>query len=64
MTNWYEWLAGATKTFQLDDETARAAGALADAIDAVLQPEIPPEVHNPRPIDPEACVAATRAMCG
>ena len=29
-----------------------------------LMPEIPFEVHNTRPIDPEVCANATRAMCG
>jgi hypothetical protein len=27
-------------------------------------PEIPPEVHNIRPINPSVCMAAIRAMCG
>lgn len=27
-------------------------------------PEIPAECHNTRPIDPETCMAAVRAMCG
>lgn len=25
-------------------------------------PQIPPEVHNKRPIDPDECMAAVRAM--
>lgn len=27
-------------------------------------PELPPEVHNTRPVDAERAMAAVRAMCG
>jgi hypothetical protein len=36
----------------------------ADLEPQVKQPEIPPEVHNKRPISGERCMEATRAMCG
>ena len=40
--------------------------ATADAIDAALarKPEVPPEVWNDTPIDPDRAMAAVRAMCG
>jgi hypothetical protein len=28
------------------------------------KPEIPPPIWDSRPIDPERCVAATKALCG
>lgn len=30
----------------------------------VKQPEIPPEVHNPRKVDADRAMEAVRAMCG
>jgi hypothetical protein len=37
---------------------------IADYDDPTTLPEIPPEVHNTRPINPSVCMAAIRAMCG
>lgn len=47
------------------DEDVAAAAQVADVIEAVLAPpEIPPPCWDSRAIDPEACAAATRALCG
>jgi len=27
-------------------------------------PEVPPEIHNKRPIDPEKCMQEMRVLCG
>ena len=41
-------------------------GAVPDQpeVEPVKLPEIPPEVWNPRPIDGQKCMDATRALCG
>jgi hypothetical protein len=48
----------------VSDEDYVAIDTLTAAIDAAVQPEIPPEVWQTEKPDAEKCMAAVRAMCG
>jgi hypothetical protein len=67
MNPWKAWpnVPGMSVVF-IEEEDCDAFAKAADAIDKALEPkpEIPCEVWNDRPIDPDVCMQAVRAMCG
>jgi hypothetical protein len=57
-------LAGGADLGDCMDEESAVHPELIAPEPAAAAPAVPPEVHNTRPIDPERCHAATRALCG